>query len=233
MSLNMSPEPTTRERLQGPEASMSVLECIQMVGAWKDQVRGAVSALRERMREDGVPPEEARRRRMEVEQFFFAEYIDQVISRAERYRHIFFTEHGSFYFVLQSGESMRFKKIPTEDGRFAFSAHESFCPLMRGIVFLDPAESARQKEVLRHLEYYPALTLKTVPLGIGCEPFEFEPLEGVGRRALGEDVGIVEWSDDGSELTLRGWSEQQEGDPPRGFNGYPRHLGHRVSRIIV
>lgn len=189
----------------------------------------ATMAILDEDNSKGTNSEEVAHRAAERGNELVLDYIKSLQKEAERYQHLFLTENGSFYCVLKTGESMRVKAFSKEYRKpFPFGVG-SFNPLMRGIVFLDPADFAKKKQELRNLEYKESITLETVPLSAGVIPFEYEPLEWHGRR---DAKGIVEWDKSHSRITLKGWEDKQGSNPSDNFNGYPTHTGHPVVRVV-
>lgn len=95
------------------------------------------------------------------------EILDQLLREKERFQSIFKTEHGSTYFVTETGQALRFK-IDEEEGL-------QIKPLLNKIVYLD--DDVKQDLFAlykkRELEHIVGIRIPIGPVGVGKWVFEF------------------------------------------------------------
>lgn len=95
------------------------------------------------------------------------EFIDSQLENKDGYKNIFMTEHGSIYFALATGESVRIKR--TND-------KWEMQPICHKIFYVDEEESVRIKEMRKSINFQEEILgtpISTVDCGEGRTPIEF------------------------------------------------------------
>lgn len=145
----------------------------------------------------------------------FTPLVNKFIQEKSRFNTIFRTEKGSFYFVLPSGETVRFKNENT-----------SVTPFMKNIFFIDESTARiiveTAKEFKGNNNIFKILgPIKIYPLREGLHPLEVG-LVNDPREA------VFELIDD--NLFVKGSKFKDEELNPD-YSG-PWHLGHKITHII-
>lgn len=145
----------------------------------------------------------------------FTSLVNSLVQEKSRFKSIFRTEKGSYYFVLLSGETVRFKNENT-----------SVTPFMKYIFFIDESSARRLVEFTKEFKgnnnIFKILgPIKTYPIREGLHPLEVG-LVNDPREA------VFELIDD--NLFVKGSKFKDEEFNPD-YSG-PWHLGHKITHII-
>lgn len=130
------------------------------------------------------------------------------IEKKTRFKHIFYTEKGSVYFVTQEGSSLRIKK---EDNKYTIQ------PFCHHIIFL--SEEVRNRiNLLRDSGWLQEniinQEIQTVECLVGAYPFEFG-IEGFYPILVKEHSGVIQILGDEEGMFASGY-----------------HLGHKITEVI-
>ncbi|MEI6296887.1 MAG: hypothetical protein WCO84_04560 [bacterium] len=133
-------------------------------------------------------------------------YMQELLKSKEKFLNVFKTENGSLYFVVKSGQSLRFKKQETGNGDFETKIN----PIMDKIFFIDEGEVY---EIMKEdkIELNEEKIIKIVKYGIGVRPFELNFYKDRSTK-----MEIVEIGSD--NILVKGFA--------------PYHIGHKITEII-
>lgn len=111
-------------------------------------------------------------------------FIGNLIDHKESFQYVFRTSRGSTYFVLPTGESLRFKMAHRDIREGAFWPVKREKPLEKPYIevdrvwektyFVDEAEDSRIKDE-REKTTFIDIDVQTIPFGIGTIPLEIIP----------------------------------------------------------
>lgn len=157
------------------------------------------------------------------------ELIAKLIKEKEKFGHIFETEHGSVYFMLQSGESLRVK---CSHGKFnEYSVNH----VLKDIFFISESEQERLLDICkksgRHHDGVLGVPIEIVSLSEGSCPVELNMYDSDRKF----DTAIMK---SGNKVKLVapkfGWTQRfdfnEEDAQGQISNGI--HIGHKITKVI-
>ena len=154
----------------------------------------------------------------EAEKEALEKFVQGLIESKERFASVFKTSRDSFYFHLQSGQTVRFKYVDFGDGPILRSQ-----PMTKELFFLKREDALR----IAHDKFGPEVGKQIVmaKYEIGSHPIEFDFEEGVADRIVYEknEQGFVV---KGAEVIGVGFTDKK--DEMMGIY----HIGHPVTEII-
>ena len=152
-------------------------------------------------------------------------FLKELLLEANRFDKVFKTEKGSIYFVLFSGETLRFK---ISGGKNIFGLNNPLDPVIpiftlspiTGKVFFVDSETLHEfNHMLKITDDWRNKRIKTTDIVIGSHPIELNILEKDGNK--------ISFVDYGDSFELIGGTLDPE-DLPMGNI----HTGHQISEII-
>lgn len=159
------------------------------------------------------------KQRVKKEQEITIEYIKKLESQKDRFKFIFETSHGSKYFVLEDGHSLRIKNEKNSDNENIYKIQ----PVMSKIFFVDKENFEKIKNI-RDLDYLIGEPIPKITIKEGVYPIEL--------NSTTMPAEIV-YSEDDNNITLSGSRYKDTPDEQMKdqlFGGF--HLGHEISKII-
>lgn len=154
---------------------------------------------------------------------FSKDFVKKLLNQKEKFGQVFYTEKGSIYFILKSGESWRFKKKFEKE-------HEFFedQPIAKKIIFVSKETNEeligqRKKDPL-FFENIVNQKIKLEKMAVGSVPIEIG-IYGNSEVVFDEkenEIAIL-----GTLVKFRDGTDEFE---PKMFSGW--HQGHMINEIV-
>lgn len=145
--------------------------------------------------------------------------IDHLLSQTHRFKHVFQTEKGSKYFVLESGESFR-AKMMDEENDHEFGMHKQhfyFCQIIKKISFISTEKTLKLAHKFEN-GIPNNIQIKTFEIAEGVSPIEFDITPDYSNLIIKEDMDT---------LTIINPTESEDENL-----WIPYHIGHPINSVI-